>query len=207
MSIHSFIVEVGMEEKKRDKRRAIMKATMELIAEQGFHGAPTAMIAEKANVAIGSIYRYFESKDALIVELHREVENLAMKEIMLGYDMEKPLRERYFHIARNMLNYMISHPLPFRFIEQFYDSPYGIKLRRDRFFAETALDEKMDIMRGLYDHGRSQQIIKDMPLSVFFSLAFGALFNIARDHILGFIPLNEELIEVVVGACWDAVKL
>jgi AcrR family transcriptional regulator len=44
-----------MEEKKTDKRRAIMKAAMELIAEHGFHGAPTAMIAKKANVAIGSI--------------------------------------------------------------------------------------------------------------------------------------------------------
>ncbi|HEX9079899.1 MAG TPA: helix-turn-helix domain-containing protein, partial [Desulfuromonadaceae bacterium] len=41
---------------KPDKRKEILRATLELIAEQGFHGAPMAMIAEKAGVAAGTIY-------------------------------------------------------------------------------------------------------------------------------------------------------
>jgi AcrR family transcriptional regulator len=196
-----------MEEKKTDKRKAIMKAAMELIAEHGFHGAPTAMIAEKANVAIGSIYRYFENKDALIIELHQEIENAAMKEITLGYDMTRPLRERYFHVAKKMLQYMIGHPLEFRFVEQFFDSPYGMAMRRDRFFSETAINDNADILKELYEHGTSQQIIKDCELPIFFSLAFGNLFNIARDHIIGFIKLDDYKMDMIVGACWDAVKL
>jgi len=196
-----------MEEKKIDKREAIMKAAMELIAENGFHGSPTAVIAEKANVAIGSIYRYFENKDALIIEINREIECAAMKEITRGYDGGRPLRERYFHVAKRMLKHMITHPLEFRFVEQFYNSPYGKALRRGRLFAETVLDDKTDLLRGLYNHGRSQQIIKSFEIAIFFSLAFGSLFNIARDHIIGFIQLDDEKIEMIVGACWDAIKL
>jgi AcrR family transcriptional regulator len=60
--------------KNSDKRAEIIRAALELIAEHGFHGAPMAMIAEKAGVAAGTIYRYFESKDILITELHRELE-------------------------------------------------------------------------------------------------------------------------------------
>jgi len=56
--------------KNSDKRAEIIRAALELIAEHGFHGAPMAMIAEKAGVAAGTIYRYFESKDVLITELH-----------------------------------------------------------------------------------------------------------------------------------------
>jgi AcrR family transcriptional regulator len=196
-----------MEEKKKGKRESIMRAAMELIAEHGFHGAPTAMIAEKANVAIGSIYRYFENKDALIVELHSVIECEAMKEITTGYDQNRPLRERYFHVAKGMLNYMISHPLEFRFVEQFYNSPYGNDLRRGRLFADTVLDDNTDLLISLYNHGRSQQIIKNFELAIFFSLGFGSLFNIARDNVLGFIQLDDDKIEVIVGACWDAVKL
>jgi AcrR family transcriptional regulator len=47
---------------------------MELIALNGFHGAPMAMIAKQAKVAAGSIYRFFKSKDDLMLrkDLRRE---------------------------------------------------------------------------------------------------------------------------------------
>ena len=57
---------VGKQMDTKDKRQAILTATMELIAEHGFHGAPALMIAKRADVATGSIYTYFENKDALI---------------------------------------------------------------------------------------------------------------------------------------------
>src|SRR5690348_2500554 len=47
---------------KLDKRCAIIRATLELVAEHGFHGAPMALVAERSGVAAGTIYRYFESK-------------------------------------------------------------------------------------------------------------------------------------------------
>ncbi len=34
-----------------DKRLAILQAALELIAEQGFHGAPMAMVADRAGGA------------------------------------------------------------------------------------------------------------------------------------------------------------
>jgi AcrR family transcriptional regulator len=196
-----------MENTKRDKRQAILIATMELIAEHGFHNAPTSRIAEKAGVAIGTIYRYFENKDDLIIRLHEEIESSAMKEITLDYDRDRPIRDRFSHVARRMLTYVIKHPLEFRFVEQFYNSPYGIEMRRDRLFAETEWGNNTDILKELYEDGRSQQIIKDFGLSVFFALSFGSLFNVARDHIAGFVNLDDSMIEKIVAACWDAVKL
>jgi len=50
---------------RRDKRDDIVQAALELIAENGFHGAPMAMIADRAGVGAGTIYRYFENKDLL----------------------------------------------------------------------------------------------------------------------------------------------
>jgi AcrR family transcriptional regulator len=44
---------------KPDKRDEIIRAALELIAEQGFHGAPMAMIAVHDGVGAGTIYRYF----------------------------------------------------------------------------------------------------------------------------------------------------
>ena len=57
-----------------DKREAILQATLELVAENGFHDAPCSLIALRAGVAAGTIYRYFESKEALIQELYTVLE-------------------------------------------------------------------------------------------------------------------------------------
>ena len=52
----------------------------------------------------------------------------------------------------------------------------------------------------------SSRVIKDLPLVILFALAFGPLIAVARDHILGFVILDETLIGQTIEACWDGVK-
>ena len=189
--------------KSSDKRDEIMKAALELIAEHGFHGAPMAMIAEKAGVAAGTIYRYFESKDVLITELHRELEKKISTTLLEGYPVERPLRERFLYLIRELLRYFIAHPLHFRYMEQYFNSPYGISLHRDRLLGKSG---NQDIVMEIFREGSSQQILKDLPVVVLFSLAFGPLISLIRDHTLGFICLEETLIQKISEACWDGIK-
>ena len=53
-----------------DKKEAILKSTLELIKDNGFHGTPISEIARHAGVASGTIYHYFSSKDAIIITLY-----------------------------------------------------------------------------------------------------------------------------------------
>jgi len=186
-----------------DKRNEIMKAALGIIAEHGFHGAPMAMIAEKAGVGAGTIYRYFENKDVLIIELYREVERKLMVALQEGYPAGKPFRERFLHLSTALLKYLITNPLYFRYIEQYHNSPYGASLRRDRILSKS--DDQV-IFRGLFEQGIAQQVLKDLPLFVHFALAFGPLISLARDHILGLTILDDTLIRQTTEACWDGIK-
>ncbi|HCE69160.1 MAG: TetR family transcriptional regulator [Geobacteraceae bacterium GWC2_55_20] len=188
---------------KPDKRDEIVRAALELIAENGFHGAPMAMIADKAGVGAGTIYRYFENKDVLINELYRELEQRLLTVLMDGYSPDKSVRERFIHLGTAVLRYCISNPLDFRYLEQFHNSPYGVVHRRDKISGEA--DDK-DIYRKLFEEGLSRQVIKDLPLVMLFSLAFGPLISVARDHILGFVSLDDDLIVKIIAACWDGLK-
>lgn len=78
------------------KRDEILQAALELIAEHGFHGAPMAMIAEKAGVGAGTIYRYFETKDVLIRQLFDELKGNIMAALLAGHPTGRPSRERFF---------------------------------------------------------------------------------------------------------------
>ena len=186
-----------------DKRDEIVRAALELIAEHGFHGAPMAMVAERAGVGAGTIYRYFENKDVLITELYRELEERSYPVILNGYAPEKPIRERFLHLCTALLRYFINNPLDFRFLEQFWNSPYGVESRREKLMGTK---EGCGAFRELLEDGISLQILKDVPLVILFALAFGPILTLARDHILGFVVLDETLITRTVEACWDAVR-
>jgi AcrR family transcriptional regulator len=189
--------------KTSDKRSDIMQAALDLIAEQGFHRTPMADIAAKAGVAAGTIYRYFESKDLLINELHRELEGKIMAVLQGGYPSGRPLRERFIHIIRELLRYFITNPLHFRYMEQYYNSPYGISMHRDKLLGNPA---NQDILMDIFEQGIEQQVLKELPKAVLFSLAFGPLISLMRNHILGFIILDDPLIKQITEACWDAIK-
>jgi AcrR family transcriptional regulator len=189
--------------KTAGKRRDIMQAALELIAEQGFHRAPMAEIAERAGVAAGTIYRYFESKDLLINELYRELEDKIMAVLQEGYPSVRPLRERFLYLLRQLLRYLITNPLHFRYMEQYFNSPYGVCVHRDRLLGKSG---KHDILMDIFEQGIAQQVIKELPKAVLFSLAFGPLISLMRDQILGFIVLDDPLIGQITEACWDAIE-
>lgn len=188
---------------KTDKRDEIVRAALELIAEQGFHGAPMAMIADRAGVGAGTIYRYFENKDVLIHALYRELEERVNPFITEGYDPHKPIRERFLHLGTTLLRYFIENPLDFRYLEQFHNSPYGVEFRRDKLLGKR---EGCDLYRELFEDGVARQVMKDFPLAVLFALAFGPLVTLARDHILGFIVLDQTLMAQAIEACWDGIR-
>lgn len=189
--------------KTSDKRTDVLQAALELIVERGFHGAPMAEIAKKAGVAAGTIYRYFESKDVLITELHRELEDRIVAALRDGYPSGRPLRERFLYLIGALLRYLIAHPLHFRYMEQYFNSPYGISLHRDRLLGKPG---SHDILMDIFKQGMEEQVIKEFPKAVLFSLAFGPMISLLRDHILGFIVLDDTLIEQITEACWDSIK-
>jgi AcrR family transcriptional regulator len=188
---------------KPGKRKEIVRAALALIAVHGFHGAPLAMIADRAGVGIGTIYLYFENKDVLIAEIYKDLEDRLSPLIMEGYAPEKPIRERFLHLGTALLRYFIYNPLDFRYLEQFHNSPYGVTFRRDNILGQK---RNYNVCRELLEEGMDGQGIKNLPLVTLFALAFGPLLTVAREHILGFVSLDDSLIARTVEACWDGIR-
>lgn len=62
-----------MRYKDQEKHKAILKAAAKAFAENGFFSTRVSTIAEIAGVADGTIYRYFENKESILVKLFEEV--------------------------------------------------------------------------------------------------------------------------------------
>jgi len=190
--------------KNIEKREAIVNAALVLIAENGFHEAPMAMIANKAGVGTGTIYCHFKNQDILIQEVFSKVRGKIINVLLEGYSVDRPIRERFMHLGTRLLKYLIEHPVYFRFIEQYVNSPYGVTFRREKFLNESS--EQSDVFEILFDQGLTQHIIKDFPLPVHFALAFGPIISIARDHVLVFVTLDATIVDKIIAACWDSIN-
>jgi AcrR family transcriptional regulator len=159
-------------------------------------------VADRANVGAGTIYRYFEDKDAVIVACYQDLERRFYAGVREEYPESRPVRERFLHVATAVIRHFLKAPQDLRFLQQFHDSPYGADVRRERLFGQG----DKDLVRKLFEEGRAQQIVKDLPLPVLLALAFGPLAHICRDHELGFLELDVGVIAETVEACWDGLK-
>jgi AcrR family transcriptional regulator len=59
------------EARRAQTRERIVSAALELISEGGYVAAQIAAVAERAGVAVGTVYRYFPSKSDLFAEVFR----------------------------------------------------------------------------------------------------------------------------------------
>ncbi len=187
---------------KEEKRTAVIHAALDLVAEHGFHGAPMSAVAERADVAAGTIYRYFENKDALILETFRFLADMLQKIVMEGYPEGGRVRERYLHVGATLMRHLVGSPRELRFLEQFQNSPYGAHRRRELMLGKGDRNLVLD----LFEEGRREGVVKDLPIPILYALAFGPLIQICRDAAFGFLTLDDRLLDDSVEACWDAVR-
>jgi TetR/AcrR family fatty acid metabolism transcriptional regulator len=62
-----------MRRKEGNKEQDIINAAIEVFAKDGYHEAKISKIAELANVATGSVYLYFDSKEDLLLKIFSDL--------------------------------------------------------------------------------------------------------------------------------------
>jgi AcrR family transcriptional regulator len=77
-----------------DTRRKIYEAAMELFREKGFEPTTMRDIAAKAGVALGGAYYYFSSKDAIVLDFYREMQESSNQPVLEALAGQKKLKER-----------------------------------------------------------------------------------------------------------------
>ena len=178
-----------------------MNAALELFSENGFHGTPMTLLADKANVGIGTIYRYFKNKEEVINHLYRDLKNESVAAMRENVSKEMPIREQYIAIFENLLKYYITHPEKFLFLEQYTYSPFiNSAIKQDVCSAYA------DSLVNFIEYGKKHQVMKDLSAQVIFATANGPVVSLAKMHIAGEIKLDDDTIRSAIETSWDALK-
>lgn len=184
----------------RNKKNAALQATLDLISENGFHGTPMSKIAEKANIGVGTIYRYFDNKDDLINALYIDIKNRSSKVIFKNYSKDLPVSDNFIRIVQNIVIYYISNPTELSFIEQFENSPLITEEthKNVELLAEPLLE--------LFQYANEQNIIKKIPFETLISLFNGAIISLTKLYLSKKVKPDENSLANEINAIWDMIK-
>jgi AcrR family transcriptional regulator len=184
-----------------NKRKSILDAALKLISENGFHGTSMSKLAKEAGISVGIIYHYFKGKDEIIDELYRDVFRGLAETLTRLQDKSQPLKEQITQLWKAMVQFYLKNPQISSFVQQYKNSPYF----RPEIDRET--DSYFDVFSELEKRALNEEIVKDLPRQVFYSLCLDFAGTLAQKHAKGMMELNDPLIDKIVDVTWDAIKL
>lgn len=183
-----------------DKKEAIFQAMLELISKHGFHSSPMSEVAKQANVAAGTIYHYFKSKDELICALYMRLRERFIENLFKNDDVSKTFKERFRHFYLQMIQSSIENPKEFFFIEQFANSPY---------ITSIAKPEITKLEQPIYDFLRKAvftQVLRDIPPKILVAFVMGSSSSIIKLQLSGEFQMTSSDLELAFFTCWDGIK-
>lgn len=97
--------------KRENRRREILQAARRVFAKRGFHRTHVADIIEGAGIARGTFYLYFESKNAIFLELLDELMD-ELRESIVGVDTHAgapPVHEQLVGTLQRILRTVVDN--------------------------------------------------------------------------------------------------
>jgi AcrR family transcriptional regulator len=184
-----------------DKRERILRAALELFAERGYYGAPVSLIAERANVGSGTIYRYFRDKKKLVNVLYRDWKEAMFEKTMEALNQQdQPLRSLFHGIWEKMTQFALENPEAFVFMEAHHHSPYLDEA------SQTLSNKITEHFKAMFQMGQAQEVIKDAPAELLKSVVVGAFSEMMKNHWNGELEITEELMAQTEEMCWQAIR-
>jgi AcrR family transcriptional regulator len=87
-------------------KKKVLTTALKLFAEKGFHATTTALIAKRAGVSEGTIYKYFSSKDELLSKLLQPILTDIKNSFFSNLDKEKDLPTLVHFIVTDRISFI-----------------------------------------------------------------------------------------------------
>lgn len=182
------------------KREAILAAALELFAERGFHGTAVPLIAERAKVGAGTVYRYFESKEAIVNALFQQEKGALGQALLQDFPFEVPVRQAFAEMWRRLWDFAAKNPLSLKFLELHHHGAY--------------LDEKSKLvemqmllpMKGFVEQAQAAQVVKEGPVEVLMTTVWGAFVGMIAAAQKGYLEITPASLSFAEGCLWEAIR-
>lgn len=188
-------------DKRAEKRERILDAAVELFVERGFYGTAVPLVAKAAGISTGSIYNYFENKEALVNAVFRRHKQAIATHVFNHFPADGEPRAQFASMWQYMADFALQHPKAFAFLELHRHTSYLDE-------ESLAIENQLRLFgAAMIQRAQVANVLKPMDTTVMMELVFGAFIGVMRAHYEGRIEVTEAILRETEQACWDAISL
>ncbi len=142
------------------KKDQILRTALKLFVEKGFEKTPSSRISSESEVATGTLFHHFKSKNDLLFGLFENIRPDVEISIKDGLEKAEGTRKKLLRGWHNFILWVIKNPLEFQFIVAFNRPPYSKEIFNDEF------DGIYNEIFKLLESGKAEGIIINLPMEL-----------------------------------------
>lgn len=183
-----------------DKRERIIAAASRLIVKNGLQ-CSMAAIAEEAGVATGSLYNYFDSKEALVRGVYGRMAEEMTARLSVSPDPAKSPAERVQHYIAEYIDFIWVDPQRARLFDYLENNPL-ITLQD----AKAIFGAFVDYAIVMIGDGQAAGEIRPGSPTIMASFMRGAIRNALKRRRYNAEPLSTAERALIAQMCWQAMR-
>lgn len=162
-----------------NKKEMIRKTAITIFARKGFYKTTVSEIAKDANIAVGTIYNYFHTKDDILnyifeVEINRRTQLFDKIK-----SFEGSIEDKFKLFIEKNIEYMIKNPNLSRILN--HENTNSINIPQNKI---KELSEMMPYkIKEILDHAISNDIIRPINTEVASNIIFYSLQNSLSSYL------------------------
>jgi AcrR family transcriptional regulator len=190
---------------QEERRRQILDAAVRAFAKKGYHACRVSDIAEEAGVAYGLVYHYFESKDAVLESIFREMWGMMVAAINAIEQIEESPREQLRKSCAIVLRTWRDYPDVVRVLVREV-ARSGEQLQRE----VEEIAHAFQALQRIVERGQEEKVFRgDISPRLAAWVIYGSLEEILTGWVLGRLPGEDDDIKeaerAVVGILCDGL--
>ncbi|AGB41174.1 transcriptional regulator [Halobacteroides halobius DSM 5150] len=180
-----------------DKKELIRNSAIKVIAAEGYHNTTVKMIAQKAEIAVGTIYNYFSNKGEILnyifeVEFNKRIELL------------QQLKQKNISLKEKIMIFLDKH---FADLKANSDTATVLiqesKLPRKHSLEaiNNFMNKLPDLLAKIIDQAREKEEIRivnsQLVANIIFHTIRGVATKVVKDNKLSFTEAKKELLDQI----------
>lgn len=188
-------------QKSIDKRNALIKATIQLVNNSGFHATPMSKIAKMANVSPATIYLYFENKQDLVNQTYLEVKTKYTDFVFKTYNENTSVKTGFELIWKRIAEFNINECEYSFFLNQCNNSPIIDEPSRKEGIRH------LQPLLDLWERGKKEGVIKPISNYILYAYSINPLSFLMIAQKQDEFQLTKVHVEEAFLTAWDSIKL
>ena len=188
-------------QKSKEKREALLQATLHLINQGGIQEASMSKVAKQAKVSPGTIYLYFENKQDLVNQLYLSIKADFSEEAFKDFNKEEPVKESFEKVWYRIAQFKTNKSEEASFLNQCDNTP---------MIDEQSRQEGLKHLQPLLDlwiRGQEEGLIKKIPLYLLYAFTIYPMAFLMNTKNSTLCKIDEQILEKAFEAAWDSIKL